>query len=68
MTKKLKCFANKYTQPVWFRSVLVCVGGFGQPMCKHLEKYIEQFRGDSHIPDKIIDKAIKKLVTNNKNG
>ena len=63
---KTKCFAGTYKVAVWFRSGLVCIGGFGQPKCPHLEKCIEQFRG-SNIPDKVIDRAIKKLVTNSKN-
>jgi len=59
--KTLKCFAKKYTEPVWFRGALICLGGFGQPACPFLQKCIEQYR-EFGVPEKSIKRALKRFV------
>lgn len=63
---KLECFKKLYTQPAWHRGALMCHGGFGQPMCQHLKKCIEQFE-EVGVPEKELKRMIRKYVTNNKN-
>jgi len=63
---KLECFAGKFIHPMWFRKALVCIGGFGNPKCKHLQKCIEQL-SNVGVPKEDIERLVKKLVTNNKN-
>jgi hypothetical protein len=60
------CFAGTYKTPVWMRGTLVCVGGFGQPKCPHIQECIEQYR-QFGVPEKITKQAIRRFVTNNKN-